>query len=232
MTTEAIILAGGKGSRLKSVVSDVPKPMALISNKPFLEYLLNYLMTQGIQKVVFSVGYKAQVVSDYFGEKYKGICLDYEVEKEPLGTGGAIALAMNKISGDSVYVLNGDTLSKTSLKEMSIQHVENGSDVTIATKFISNSTRYGTLNIEGGRVTRFLEKKESSGFINTGVYLFSKNWFNRVKPNQNRFSLERDILEKELEKSSVYAFLSEGYFIDIGIPEDYQRAQDEVSLIR
>lgn len=231
MITEVIILAGGKGSRLRSVVSDIPKPMALVADKPFLEYLLQYLSSQGISKVVLSVGYKAYLISSYFGDNYKGMHIQYAEEEKPLGTGGAVAMAMKKTSGDSVFVLNGDTLSKISFNEMSVQHDNNIADATIAVKFMKDASRYGTVEVgKTGRINNFIEKRISKGFINTGVYIFSRKWFHSVIPNEISFSLEQDVLEKGLKNSALYAFQSEGYFIDIGIPKDYHRAQKEIIL--
>jgi len=218
---EAIILAGGLGTRLRSVVSDVPKPMALINNKPFLEYILEFLNNQNIKKIVLSVGYKWEIINNYFGNKYKNIELIYNVEKKQLGTGGAIKDSLKYVNGNEVYVLNGDTffdidLSKIQLKDNLIE---------IALKKMQNFDRYGVVEIDkNGYIQQFKEKSYYNyGFINGGVYLVKKNIFYNFELPK-RFSFE-EFLEKNFKNLKAKGKVFDNYFIDIGVPEDYKKAK-------
>ena len=130
---EAIVLAGGLGTRLKSVVSNVPKPMAPIGDKPFLEYILKYLKKNGITRAILSVGYKSEIIEEYFGNNFEGIDLVYSVEKEPLGTGGAIKKAMSKVKSNQVYIINGDTFFDINLKSLIL---EDNSKIILSLKHI------------------------------------------------------------------------------------------------
>lgn len=217
---QAIILAGGFGTRLQSVVSDVPKPMAPINGKPFLEYMLEELNNQNFNKVVLAVGYKKEAIIDYFGNKYKNIELVYSAENEPLGTGGCVKQAMNYIDDEFVFILNGDTMFKVDFGKMSKLN-----SLSIACKKMFNFDRYGEVNIQNGIITKFEEKKYvKEGYINGGIYYLPKNIFDSYDLPK-KFSMEKDFFEKYIKKLNIKAFLSEDYFIDIGIPEDYQKAQ-------
>ncbi|MDQ7091474.1 MAG: nucleotidyltransferase family protein [Methylococcales bacterium] len=221
---EAIILAGGFGTRLQTVVKDVPKPMAEINGYPFLKYLLDALITQGVTSVILSVGYKKECIKTYFNDRYQTLKIRYASEETPLGTGGAIIQALSMTTHESVYVLNGDTFFEVDLNAMQTLHLNTQADITVATKVMHDFDRYGTLTIKKGRVTAFEEKKyQTDGYINGGIYLIHKNLFNRFKI-ASKFSFEADFLEQNLAQLSVHAFESEGYFIDIGIPDDYYHA--------
>jgi len=221
---EAIVLAGGFGTRLQSVVKDVPKPMAKINGMPFLKYLLDSLAKQGITKVILSVGYKQEIIKAYFQQHYLNMSIVYSSEQTPLGTGGAIVQALTMTQNDAVYVLNGDTFFDVDLHAMSIFHSNTVADITLATKVMKNFDRYGTVKINKGTIIAFEEKKyHSAGIINGGLYLIKKGLFDDFSLNP-RFSFEGDFLEKNLQKLSVKAFDSNGYFIDIGIPDDYYHA--------
>lgn len=217
---QAIILAGGFGTRLQSVVSDVPKPMAPINNKPFLEYMLEELNNDGFNKVVLAVGYKKECIINYFGSKYKNIKLFYSVEEEPLGTGGCVKQAMQYIDEDFAFILNGDTMFKIDFKEMAKIN-----KIAIACKKMSKFDRYGEVKILDGIITSFEEKKYvDEGYINGGIYYLPKNIFNNFDL-QKKFSMEKDFFEKYIVQLKMCAYLSTDYFIDIGIPEDYEKAQ-------
>ncbi|MBD3842888.1 MAG: NTP transferase domain-containing protein, partial [Campylobacterales bacterium] len=150
---EAIVLAGGLGTRLKSVVSNVPKPMATIGDKPFLEYILKYLKKNGITRVILSVGYKLEIIEEYFGNNFEGIELIYSKEDEPLGTGGAIKKAMSKVKSSKVYIINGDTFFDVNLKSLIL--VDN-SKITLSLKHMKNFDRYGCVESdENNLVTAF-----------------------------------------------------------------------------
>ena len=218
-TKEAIVLAGGMGTRLKGVVDNIPKPMAPICDKPFLIYLLQYLKKEGISKVIFSVGYKYEIIKNFFGNSWNGITINYAVEKEPLGTGGAIRLALSMVESERVFVLNGDTFFDVSLSKME----KESADTVIAIKPMRDFDRYGTVLLQNNKIIAFQEKKRmKEGLINGGIYLLNKNTLNHFYLELN-FSFEKEFLEKELGR--LFAFVSDTYFIDIGIPEDYEKAQ-------
>ncbi len=229
----AIILAGGLGTRLRSVISDLPKPMAPVAGQPFLHYIFLYLQKQGITDVVLSVGYKSEVIKEFFGDKYAGINIRYAVENEPLGTGGGIRQAMSLIDSDA-YVLNGDTFFDVDLKDLYEFYTMRSSDIALALKRMHHFDRYGTVEIGNqDRVLQFQEKRyKAEGLINGGVYVINKNLFKKVEEIEDtilsqRFSFEKDILEKHLLPLHYQGKEFGGYFIDIGIPEDYERAQTD-----
>lgn len=217
---EAIILAGGFGTRLKHVVSDVPKPMAPIGNRPFLEYIFEDLEQKGIKHVILAVGYMKEKIKDYFKDKYKSIEISYSEEDVPLGTGGAIKKALSKCREEDVFIVNGDTFYDIDFREMKKFHIENKSSLTLAVKEMKNFDRYGSLIIEDKKIIKFEEKKPMlQGKINGGIYLIKKSILDEI--NEESFSFEKEILENE--KIQKYAYENNGYFIDIGIPEDYYR---------
>jgi len=222
---EGIILAGGFGTRLQSVVHDLPKPMAPINGKPFLEYLLRFLKNQHCRHCVLSVGYKHEIISDYFGNQYLGMELDYAVETEPLGTGGGIKNGLHLISQNDFLLLNGDSFFDVDLASLANFHFHKKSAITLSVKEVQQTDRYGTLDLEHGRVIRFNEKRKvEKALINGGVYAVSKNVFEDDNL-EKKFSFEKDILEKKTADLPIYALPFDGYFIDIGIPSDYQKAQ-------
>jgi D-glycero-alpha-D-manno-heptose 1-phosphate guanylyltransferase len=226
---EAIILAGGFGTRLQKVVNDLPKSMALINDKPFLEYLLNFLTGQGIQKIILSVGYKREMIQDYFKVRYKQVTISYAIEEEPLGTGGGILNALEQVEGDSVFALNGDSMFRIDLQAMQHLHQKTGADLTMALRYLDDTSRYGTVRIDNEkRVTGFFEKNQDSepGYINGGIYLINKN-FMVSSSFGKKFSIEKDCFEKCYNNSKIFGYPARGYFLDIGIPEDYMKAQDE-----
>ena len=227
---EAIILAGGCGTRLQGVVKDLPKPMAPVNDRPFLTYVLDYLIEYEYERVVLSVGYLHEKIVDYFGRKYKALEIDYAVEEEPLGTGGGILFAMSKCKSDNVLVINGDTMFKVDLTAFEHFHQEKNGLLSIVLREVEDVSRYGSVNIgENGMITLFSEKQASSGsgFINGGVYLINRKIFEKY-PQAQKFSFEKDLMTKYYMQECFYAMPSDGYFIDIGIPEDYARAQQEL----
>ena len=224
---EAIVLAGGEGRRLRAVVSDVPKPMAEIAGRPFLWWLMTRLNQQGIARVILSVGYKADVIQDYFGNKFGGTDIVYSVEDEPLGTGGAIRLALEHATQPSVIVMNGDTYTDLELRELSGARESSGADIAMAVTHLDDMSRYGAVVIDDAtsRVAGFDEKRGSAaGYINAGTYCLLRNLFLKY-PVPVKFSFERDFLPRELTVLNPVAFTSVRGFIDIGVPEDYALAQ-------
>lgn len=225
-----IILAGGLGTRLRSVVSEVPKCMAPVGGKPFLWYLLKYLTRFDVSKVVLSVGYLRDVIIDWVDE-HGGefpFGFDYAVELQPLGTGGGIKKAMEKTQSDDVVVLNGDTFFQVNLGELYGNHRLYPASITLALKPMRNFSRYGNVRINGGQVVAFEEKKECrEGLINGGVYVVNK--LGKVFENlPDRFSFETEVLQPQCEQGNLYGAVQDGYFIDIGIPEDYRRTCEEL----
>jgi D-glycero-alpha-D-manno-heptose 1-phosphate guanylyltransferase len=229
---EVIILAGGFGTRLQSVVKDVPKPMAEINGKPFLEYLLEYLSQYSITKIILSVGYKQDVIKEYFQNSYKHISLGYSCEDEPLGTGGAIKQALKLIAPETknVLVLNGDTFFQIDLQKLKKINDTLSADITISLKEMIDFDRYGAIKIESNLVKKFEEKKfYKKAYINAGVYMIKKNIFDTL--SETKFSFE-EFLEKNLALLKVCPYISnKSYFIDIGIPEDYEKAKDDFKNI-
>ena len=228
MITEAIILAGGFGKRLKESVPDLPKPMAPIGDKPFLYYVLDYLYQEGIKRAILSVGYLHEQVSGYFGKHFKNIQLEYSIEDHPLGTGGAIKLSLELIKSSEVAVLNGDTFFPVPLNEMYNFHRNLNADLTLALKPMQKFDRYGTVELAGDKVQSFKEKSYTEyGLINGGVYIMRKNILaGQTWPE--KFSFEKEFLEKKARRLVFGGFSCDQYFIDIGIPEDYEKAGKEL----
>lgn|SRR5574344_956879 len=227
---EAIILAGGFGTRLRYVLNDVPKPMAPINGRPFLEYLLNYLKRYHFEHVVLSTGYLHEKIEDYFGNLYSGIRLSYAHETSPLGTGGGVLNAMQQCENDVVTVLNGDTLFCVDYNELQRLHSSQHTNLTIILRHVENTARYGAVQTDAsGRIVAFTEKAAASGngFINGGIYRLNRSLFEGFTVGQ-QFSFEKDLMECRYRQQSFYAYPSDAYFIDIGIPEDYARAQHEL----
>lgn len=222
---EAVVLAGGLGTRLRRVVTDLPKPMAPIGNKPFLEYILKYLEKNGIKRVILSVGYKWEIIQEYFGYEFENIELIYSVEDEPLGTGGAIKKAMNQVENSQVYIINGDTFFDVNLKTLDLK---DKSKLILSLKHMTDFDRYGCVeNDENNLVTAFTEKSyRKSGNINGGIYLASKDIFNEYDLDE-KFSFE-EFMQENFKKLQISSTIFDNYFIDIGIPEDYEKAQSEI----
>ena len=228
-TTEAIVLAGGFGTRLQEILPETPKPMAPVQGHPFLEYQLHYLAFSGIHHVILAVGYKAEQIQSHFGTQYETLHLSYSLEEQPLGTGGALMKACESIAGDTVIALNGDTYFKTNYEALEDLFLNSGADVVLALKALTDFHRYGSVRLNSAQqVTGFSEKGyHPSGFINGGVYLLSPQLLkNSGLPSH--FSFEHDYLERYYTQHRIFGHASDAYFIDIGIPEDYHRAQSEL----
>ena len=228
---EAIVLAGGLGTRLRGVIGDFPKCMALINGKPFLYYLFHLLAAQRVKKVILSLGYRSEVVTDWLRENTFPFAIDFVIENTPLGTGGGIQLAMKKASTENVFVLNGDTFFEVDFDTMALFHLSKKSEATLALKEMENTERYGTVQLnESLAITCFEEKMpNSSGLINGGVYLVNRNNF-LTKNFPEKFSFETEYLYPASGKGQIFGFPSQGYFIDIGIPSDYEKAQLDFKL--
>lgn len=227
--TQAIILAGGLGTRLRSVVSDLPKCMAPVAGRPFLFYVINYLRLQGVEKFIFSLGYKHEIIEEYLEEQFSTLHYECSIEEEPLGTGGAIQLACQKASEKNVIVANGDTLFKIDAEEISSFHEQKQAQCTLALKPMRHFDRYGVVELnENATIKDFKEKQfYDSGLINGGVYVLTVEKF-LAKKFPEKFSFEKDYLEQYYAKAGIYGIVQDRYFIDIGIPEDYNRVQEEL----
>ena len=225
MIEEAIILAGGFGTRLREVVANVPKPMAQVADRPFLDYLFEYLEHHGVKRAVLSVGFQGDIVQNHYQDKYGAIDLEYAFEEEPLGTGGAIRFALSKCHSENVLILNGDTFFDVDLNALNDFHEHS----TMVLREVERPDRYGTLELdESSNITSFMEKRKglTTGLINGGVYVINKSTFGDFDLG-DKFSIENEFFAPHCQAISLKGFVSEGYFIDIGIPEDYYRANDE-----
>lgn len=205
--------------------------MAPVAGRPFLSYVIDYYSKQGIEKFTFSLGYKHEMIEDYLSDKYAILDMEYVIEEEPLGTGGAIKLACQSVAGKNVLVLNGDTLFKINLPALSAIHQKNQAECTLCIKPMNNFDRYGIVETNtDGSVKKFHEKKRyESGTINGGVYALSvKSFLDKQLPAV--FSFEKEYLEQYYTNGKLFGFVQDEYFIDIGIPEDFARAQKELAM--
>lgn len=230
MNIPALILAGGLGTRLKNVIADVPKPMAPVNNRPFLEYLIKYLSAYDFNKFIISVGYKKESIIRHFGLNYGKNKIVYAPEEKPLGTGGALKNALNFFSDEKFFVLNGDTwfaMNYASFLEKTSQFA-----CAVAIRKELNKNRYGSVTVDDKfRVTGFYEKKDTidSDWMNAGVYFFERSVLLRYFPSEDAFSMEKDVLPNMARSGDLFGIPMEGDFIDIGIPEDYERAKKIIS---
>ncbi|MGQ9685982.1 MAG: nucleotidyltransferase family protein [Thiobacillaceae bacterium] len=222
---QAVILAGGLGTRLRSVVPELPKPMAPVAGRPFLTYVLDGLVAAGFEAAVLAVGYRAEAIRAHFGDAYRGLILRYSEETTPLGTGGAIRLAWAQTDVDPVFVLNGDTWLDLDYRAMLDAHVAAGVGLSVAVCEVPDVARYGSLEVVQGRIRRFREKGENGpGLINAGTYLVASEVIRHIPPGRPH-SFEQELLMPLVEEIRPLAFIARGRFIDIGVPEDYARAQ-------
>ena len=247
---EAILLCGGLGTRLRSVVSDRPKPMADIAGKPFLHYFVRMLSEKGVERFIFALGYMGEQIEAYFqdGREY-GISIVYSYEESPLGTGGAIRNALPKMREEDVLVLNADTYFDTDYRSLFQEQSGKRADMTIASREIEDVSRYGAIVKDtDGRILRWNEKQSGSGEtmpdsaetlarsgetapkrgeINGGIYVMKRSLIEKIPAGKQ--SLENDCIPVWLSHSvSIHALPSDGYFMDIGVPEDYRRFQEDV----
>jgi D-glycero-alpha-D-manno-heptose 1-phosphate guanylyltransferase len=229
---EAIILAGGLGTRLAPRLSGVPKAMAPIAGRPFLEILLNQLQHCGCTRALLSVGYLNSAIRDHFGAEFGGIQLEYAIEETPLGTGGAIRKTLGLAREDAALVLNGDTFLDADFAEMLRFHRAEGSAMTMAVAHQPDIARYGGVVVRDRRIVGFEEKGHTGpGWISAGVYVIEKRlpWPSSLP---EKFSFETDFLSLEAGRLKVAAFPVNGFFLDIGVPDDLDRAQTELTRFR
>lgn len=226
---EAIILAGGLGTRLRGVIGEAPKCMAPVAGQPFLAYLFRYLEKQGCQRCVLSLGYKHEAVLAWLEQHPPSFKIKWVIEKEALGTGGGIRLALSEAKAPDVVILNGDTLFHIDLSALLAFHQGCKAETTVALKALRNFDRYGTVTTAAdAHITAFTEKAPTeTGMINGGIYCIRREAF-LSRPFPTRFSFEQDYLERHTKAGLFFGWQSTGYFIDIGVPSDYERAQTEI----
>jgi len=225
--TTAIILAGGLGTRLRSAVPDLPKPMAPINGRPFLEYQMDYWIAQGVNQFVVSVGYMKEMIVDHFGPSYRNIPLAYAIENEPLGTGGGLLLAAQGLS-EPFLVLNGDTFFEVELNAMLKFHSEHASEWTFSLFRSNEAGRYmGMVVKANGEIVSLKSSMDELGCLaNGGVYLINPSVLEGIVAG-HKLSLEDDLIPSFMAKGGkLYGCEFFGSFIDIGIPDDYHRAAE------
>lgn len=229
----ALILAGGLGTRLCSVVSDRPKVLAPVNGRPFLSYLLEQLIVAGFRDVILCTGYKAEMIKKAFGNRCKNLAIRYSHEPEPLGTGGALRYALPMIENDTVLAMNGDSYIDEELSAYLEWYFKNEVEAALLLTKTADASRYGSVEVNiKGCIIRFDEKKENagSGYINSGVYIFKKHLLERI-PFARPISLEREFFSGLIGKG-LFGYLCESELLDIGTPESYARAEKFFSEIR
>jgi D-glycero-alpha-D-manno-heptose 1-phosphate guanylyltransferase len=228
-SSSLIILAGGLGTRLRSVVSNLPKCMAPVNGKPFIAYAIDYFQQQGISNFIFSVGYKHEAIEQYLNKQLSTINYQLSIEQQPLGTGGAIKKACALTTDKNVFITNGDTLFKANVSLLQNFHIQKNADCTLALKPMKNFNRYGVIELnEDDSIKSFNEKKYyESGLINGGLYMLNVEKFLR-ESFPEKFSFETAYLEKFYNQHKMFGLIQDEYFIDIGIPEDYEKVQREL----
>jgi D-glycero-alpha-D-manno-heptose 1-phosphate guanylyltransferase len=226
---ECIILAGGLGTRLRSEVSDLPKCMAPVAGKPFLHWVIQYLQSQKITDFLFSVGYMHEAIEEYIAEHHPNLNVKFSVEAEPLGTGGAVHLASQLCVEKDILIVNGDTLFEADLQRLYNYHLQNKAHCSLALKPMKNFDRYGVVETDDqDNILSFQEKKYmDAGLINGGVYLLNLSAFKQLHFS-DKFSFEKDYLEKYAGTQKMIGIPDTGYFIDIGIPEDFKKANNDL----
>jgi D-glycero-alpha-D-manno-heptose 1-phosphate guanylyltransferase len=226
---EAIVLAGGFGTRLAGRLAGIPKPMAPVAGRPFLEILLLQLRRAGCARVILSVGHLHQVIQNHFGAAFEGMRVDYAIEAAPLGTGGALRAALALAGEEAVLAMNGDTYQQMDYADLMRFHRAEGAAATMVLVHQADVARYGGVRVEQKRVVAFEEKgRAGPGWINAGAYVLDRNleWPARLG---EKFSMETDFFAPEVERLRPAAYEMRGYFLDIGVPEDLDRAQRELA---
>ena len=211
-----IILAGGEGKRLRPFTEHTPKPMIDIFDKPLIEHMIRILEKKGIKRIILAIGYKAGKITEYFDKKKNEFSakIEYSIEKTPLGTGGAIRLALSKCTDQKdVLVINGDSIFIADLKKMYDSHKKNNALVTIGVTIIDDISASGAVKLSGHVITEFIEKPmiKKRGIINAGVYLVNLNILNKF-PKEEKFSFEKDFLEKESKNNTLYSYLIDEFY--------------------
>lgn len=221
-----VILAGGLGTRLKPIVNDRPKVMALINGRPFLTYLLDQISNAGLMDVILCVGYMGKYVESEMGLSYKNLSLRYSYEYEPLGTGGALRNAHDLMNTDTILVMNGDSYCRYNLEEYGAFHKQKHAMASLLLTFVDDTRRYGCVKVDEHNYVLAFEEKRSSeepGWINAGVYIIDRDIISEI-PHRRFVSLEKEIFPSLIGRE-FYGFMSDGYFLDIGTPKDFATAE-------
>lgn len=225
---ECIVLAGGLGTRLQGIIGAMPKCMATVAGQPFLFHLFQYLESQNCNRVILSLGYKHEIVENWLIATDWEFEIEIVIETEPLGTGGGISLAMKHAKSENVFIINGDTLFRIDLKTMLDFHKNKNAAASLALKQLNNFERYGVVKIDKNECVQSFEEKTftEEGLINGGIYILNRDTF-LSKQFPEKYSFEKEYLEQYVVEQKFYGFIAETYFIDIGVPEDYNQAQKD-----
>lgn len=228
---EAIILAGGLGTRLRDAVPDLPKCMAPVAGKPFLDHVILEAQTNGVNRFIFSLGYMHEVIEKHLEKNFPELNYEVSIEEVPLGTGGGIQAACKFVRESNAIVLNGDTLFRVDLRKLMNYHLQHKAVCSLALKPMHNFDRYGVVKInKDGFIQAFEEKKPvKEGLINGGVYALNIASFLALQLPE-KFSFEKDFLEKWLDSATMMGLIEDGYFIDIGIPSDFIKADKDLAV--
>jgi len=226
----SFILAGGFGTRISSVIGDLPKPMAAVGDRPFLEYLVLQLRSQGLKEITICTGYQGEKIERYFGRGARwGVCISYSQETEPLGTGGAVKKATAGYEDGDFLVMNGDSFVDADIRALIHDHLACRARATMALLPVDDASRFGRVELESGRICGFMEKGHAGpGLINGGIYVLHRSVLEGI--SEGRASLELDVFP-ELVGRDFFGKVLDGFFVDIGIPEDYYRIIDKPELI-
>ena len=225
---EAIILAGGLGTRLRSEIAELPKCLAPINGSPFINFIIDYLKKQGVNKFIFSLGYKSELVIKHVDGAFPDLAKTYVFEDEPLGTGGAIKKSVEKTTEENVVIINGDTYFDVNISDLSSFHLTKKADCTLALKEMKSFERYGTVEInKENSITAFKEKQYcEKGLINGGIYILNVKAFSKNKFSE-KFSFEKEYLEVNVSSHKLFGKAYTSYFMDIGIPSDYRQFEKD-----
>jgi D-glycero-alpha-D-manno-heptose 1-phosphate guanylyltransferase len=228
---KAIILCGGRGTRLGSLTRDLPKPLIDVAGRPFLEYVLDQLLSEQVDEFVLAAGFRWQKIRDVIGDEWRGVKVTYSIEQEPLGTGGAIKRALMHVGATEALVVNGDTLLKFDAGALAKFAKNRNADIGVVLTMVPDTGRFGKVIVDhDGRVISFDEKWPSSvGLINSGLYYIKSSVLDAIAGKA--FSLETDILRTSCSRLAIYGLPTSAYFVDIGIPLDLERAQDELRQV-
>lgn len=227
---EAIILAGGLGTRLRESLPDLPKCMAPVAGIPFIDHVIEEAQKQGVTHFIFSLGYKHEIIGTHLQKKYPSLHYHSSIEKDPLGTGGAIKAAISFLENKQCIILNGDTLFRVNIQQLMDFHILHKATCTLALKPMHHFNRYGVVKLgTGGQITAFEEKKEvEEGLINGGVYALNISRFRDLEFPE-KFSFEKDFLEALINTEPIMGLIQDEYFVDIGIPQDFLKANKELA---
>ena len=227
-TAEAIVLAGGLGSRLRGAIGDIPKPMAPIAGRPFLDWQLDALARRGIREAILSVGYRSEVIEAHFGDAYGAMRIRYSRETAPLGTGGAIVAAMRLVEGRAAFILNGDTFIRAPLHELESR---DQCELCVLATRVDDAARFGTVKVSEGRIVGFREKGAAGpGLVNCGVYWVAKAAL-EADPLPERFSFEADFFEPRAALGRFCAVVTDEPFVDIGVPNSLAAAAEAIPVL-